>query len=87
MYGVIYLMYCTGSQDLNVQSLELYPTYEKAEQRTREIVEEFIDDFGEDFIEYGTADYPVTVMENGGEVISYVFIEKVSDTAKTEMQS
>lgn len=78
MYGVIYLIQFPENQNPEMQSLALYPTYEEAEQRTKEIVEEFIDDYGEDFIEYGTADNPVTVMYNG-EVTGYVFIEKVSN--------
>ena len=69
-----------------MQLLALYHTYEEAEQRIKEIVEEFIDEYDEEFVEYGTADNPVTVMYNG-EVTGYVFIEKVSNPAETEIQS
>lgn len=78
MYGVIYLIQFPDDQDLAMQSLE------EAEQRVREIVTEFIDEYGEDDIEYGTESNPVTIMYNG-EVTGYAFIEKVSNHAETEV--
>ncbi len=84
MYGVIYLIQFPDEQDPEIQSLELYPTYEEAEQRSREIVSEFINEYGEDQIEYATVDDPVTVMYNG-EVTGYAFIEKVSNLADAEV--
>ena len=83
MYGVIYLIQFPDDQDPEMQSLELYPTYEDAEKRTREIVSEFIDEYGEDDIEYATEDDPVTVMYNG-EVTGFAFIERVSNLAEVE---
>ena len=65
MYGVIYLIQFPDDQDPEMKSLELYPTYEEAEQRSREIVLEFIEEYGEGQIEYATEDNPVTVMYNG----------------------
>ena len=84
MYGVIYLIQFSDNQDPEMQSLELYSTYEEAEQRTHEIVTDFIDEYGEDDIEYGTESNPVTIMYNG-EVTGYAFIEKVSNHAETEV--
>ena len=81
MYGVIYLIQYPDDQDPVMQSLELYPTYEAAEQRTREIVTEFIDEYGEDIIEYATERKPAAVACNG-EVTGFAFIEKVRNSAE-----
>ena len=77
MYGVIYLIQYPEEQNPEMRSLELYPTYEKAEQRVRELVTEFINEYGEDYIEYGTDKKPLTIMYNG-EVTGYAFVQKVS---------
>lgn len=84
MYGVIYLIQFPDDQDPAMQSLEVYAAYEEAEQRVHEIVTEFIDEYGEDDIEYGTESKPVTIMYNG-EVTGYAFIEKISNLAETEV--
>lgn len=83
MYGVIYLIHFPDNQDPEMQSLELYPTYEEAEQRSREIVSEFINEYGEDYTEYASEDEPVAIMYNG-EVTGYAFVQKVSNLAETE---
>lgn len=86
MYGVIYLIHFPDNQDPEMQSLELYPTYEKAEQRTREIVSEFNEEYGEDFTQHATEKKPVAVMYNG-EVTGYAFIQMVSNLAETKARS
>lgn len=83
MYGVIYLILFPEYEDPEMQSLELYPTYEEAEQRTREIVKESIEEYGEDDIEYATEKKHVAIMYNG-EVTGFAYIEKVSNLADAE---
>ena len=61
-----------------MQSLELFNSYDEAERRIQEIIEEFIELYGEDIIEYATPKKPVAIMFNG-EVTAYAYIEKVSN--------
>lgn len=86
MYGVIYLIHFPDDQDPKLQSLELYLTYEEAEQRTRDIASEFNGEYGEDFTQHATKKKPVAVMYNG-EVTGYAFIQKVGSLAETEARS
>ena len=56
-------------------SLELFSSFAKAKERSEEIIKEFIDDYGEDYIEHATKKNPVAVMGNG-DVTGYVYIEE-----------
>ena len=78
MYGVAYLIHFPDEEDPNMLSLELFETFDEALERTKQIAEDFIADYGEDIIEYATESNPVTVMFNG-EVTAYAYIQKVSE--------
>ena len=78
MYGVINIIKFPDFEDPRMLSLELFPTFVEAEKRTREIVEKFIEEYGEDYVEYATEKRPVAIMFNG-DVIAYAFIEKVKE--------
>ena len=78
MYGVINIIKFPDFEDPRMLSLELFPTFDEAEKRTREIVEKFIEEYGEDYVEYATEKRPVAIMFNG-DVIAYAFIEKVKE--------
>ena len=80
MYGVIYIICFPHNGDPEMQSLELFNSYDEAKKRTQEIVKEFIENYDEDYIQYATPEKPVTIMSNG-EVTSYAYIEKVSNNA------
>lgn len=77
-YGVIYILNFPEQEDPKLVSLEMFGSYEEAQKRSQEIVEEFIEDYGEDFIQYATENEPVAIMYNG-DVTGYAFIQKVKD--------
>ena len=58
-----------------VVNMILFPSFAKAKERSEEIIKEFIDDYGEDYIEHATKKNPVAVMGNG-DVTGYVYIVK-----------
>ena len=80
MYGVIYIICFPHKEDPKMRSLELFNSYDEAEKRTQRIINEFIETYGEDSIEYATPEDPVAIMFNG-EVTAYAYIEKVSNNA------
>ena len=49
-------------EDPRMLSLELFPTFAEAEKRTREMAENFMEEYGEECIEYATEKRPVAVM-------------------------
>ncbi len=60
---------------------DFFDSFSEAKARTEELIKEFIEDFGEDIIEYATKADPVAVMYNG-EVTAYAFIEEVKEKKK-----
>ena len=78
MYGVVNIIQFPNMQDPEMLSLELFSTFEEAEKRTRDIAAQFIEEYGEDIIEYATVSNPVAVMFNG-EVTAYAYIVKVKE--------
>lgn len=77
MYGVAYLIQFPNKEDPRMLSLDLFETFDEALERTKQLAEDFIEEYGEDIIEYATESNPVTVMYNG-EVTAYAYIQKVS---------
>ena len=75
MYGVINIMMFPYNEDPEMQSLELFSSFDKARERSEEIIKEFVDDYGEDYIEHATKKNPVAVMGNG-DVTGYIYIVK-----------
>ena len=72
IYGVVNMILFPEDEDPEMLSLELFS---KAIERSEEIIKEFIDDYGEDYIEHATKKNPVAVMGNG-DVTGYVYIVK-----------
>ena len=56
-------------------SLDLFSSFSKAKESSEVLIKEFIDDYGEDYIEHATKKNPVAVMGNG-DVTGYVYIVK-----------
>ena len=79
MYGVVHLMQYPEREDPTFLSLELFASFKDAEKRTRRIVKDFIEDYGEDFIEYATKESPVAIASND-EVTAYAYIAEVGGT-------
>ena len=73
IYGVINIMTMPFNEEPETVSLELFPSFEKAMERSEQIIEEFVNDYGEEYIKYPTKDNPVAIMENG-DVTGYVYI-------------
>ena len=73
MYGVINIMMFPCSEDPEMESLELFPSFDKARERSEEIIKEFVDDYGEDYIEHTTKENSVAIMSNG-DVTGFVYI-------------
>ena len=71
IYGVVNMILFPEDEDPEMLSLELFSSFAKA----KEIIKEFIDDYGEDYIEHATKKNPVAVMGNG-DVTGYVYIVK-----------
>ena len=65
MFAVAYLIHFPEEEDPRMESIQLYPSFDEAEKRTKELIDEFISDYGEDMIEYATKESPVAVMYNG----------------------
>lgn len=78
MYGVVYIICCPYPEDPIIESLEIYNSFPEAQKRSEEIIENFIDDYGQDMIEHATKDNPVAIMSNG-EVVGYAYIVEVSN--------
>lgn len=76
MYGVIYMLQFPYPNDPKMQSLELFDTFDEAKDRTEELADVFIEEYGEEYIEHATVRRPVAIMSNG-ETIGYAFIQKV----------
>lgn len=79
MYGVIYLLKFPDEEDPSLESLELFDTFEEAEKRTREIVAQFLEEYGDDYSKFATEKNPDAIMSNG-EVVGYAFIRKADAT-------
>lgn len=77
MFAVAYLIHFPEEEDPRMESIQLYPSFDEAEKRTKELIDEFISDYGEDMIEYATKESPVAVMYNG-DVTAYAYIKEVS---------
>ena len=77
MYAVAYLIHFPDEEDPRMESIQLYPSFEQAEIRTRELIDDFVELYGEDMIEYATKESPVAVMYNG-DVTAYAYIKEVS---------
>ena len=75
IYGVVNMILFPEDEDPEMLSLELFSSFAKAKERSEEIIKEFIDDYGEDYIEHATKNNPVAVMGNG-DVTGYVYIVK-----------
>lgn len=73
IYGVVNIMLLPDREEPKLVSMQLYYSFEEAMDRSEEIIEEFIDDYGEDYIEHATRKRPVAIMDNG-EVTGYVYI-------------
>ncbi len=78
MYGVINMILFPDKHDPQLLSLELFPSFDEAKKRTRVIIEEFIDEYGEDYINNATEEKPIAIMYNG-EVTAYAYIQKVTE--------
>lgn len=78
MYGVIYLIQLPIKEDPRLLSLELFPHFDDAKKRTEELIKEFVEEYGEDYIEHASKENPVAIMFNG-EVTGYAYIKKVSE--------
>ena len=75
IYGVVNMILFPEDEDPEMLSLELFSSFAKAKERSEEIIKEFIDDYGEDYIEHATKKNPVAVMGNG-DVTGYVVEKK-----------
>ena len=73
MYGAIYILLFPCCQDPIMKSLELFSSFEETAKRSEEIIKEFEEDYGIDYVEHATRENPVTVIGNG-EVSGYVYI-------------
>lgn len=78
MYGVAYLIHFPDEEDPRMESIQLYPTFKKAEKRTRELIDDFVKLYGEDVIDYATKESPVAVMYSN-KVMAYAYIKEVSE--------
>lgn len=76
MYGVVNILVLPCCMDPEMISLEVFSSFDKALERSEEIIEEFIDKYGRDEIVHATEKKPVAVMYNG-EVTAYAYIVKV----------
>ncbi len=78
MYGICYLIHFPHEEDPRLESMEIFNSFEEAEERTREIMKNFFDEYGED--DFGTVypskNKPKAVMFNG-EVTGFVFIKEI----------
>ena len=63
------------NEEPEMLSLELFPSFKKAMERSEQIIEEFVNDYGEDYIKRATKENPVAIMGNG-DVTGYVYIVK-----------
>ena len=59
IYGVVNMILFPEDEDPEMLSLELFSSFAKAKERSEEIIKEFIDDYGEDYIEHATKKNPV----------------------------
>lgn len=73
IYGVINFMTISCNEEPEMLSLELFSTFEKAVERSEEIIKEFVDDYGEDYIEHATKERPIAIMGND-DMTGYVYI-------------
>lgn len=73
IYGVINIMSVPYDEKPEMESLELFTSFDKAVERSEEIIKEFIDEYGEDYIQHATKKKPVAIMGNG-DLTGYVYI-------------
>lgn len=78
MYGVSYIIQIPYEEEPRMKSLEIFKSYEEAEKRTKEIMGDFFEEYGEDesCTEYASRSKPTAVMSNG-DVTGYIFIKEV----------
>ena len=76
MFGLIIIYEFPDSPDPRVDGLEFYQSFYEAKQRTDFLINEFIEDYGKDYIERATEQNPMALASNG-EVIWRGYIEKV----------
>ena len=50
IYGVVNMILFPEDEDPEMLSLELFSSFAKAKERSEEIIKEFIDDYGEDYL-------------------------------------
>ena len=78
MYGVVNIIKYPDFEDPKMLSLELFPTFDEAANRTKAIIETFIEEYGEDYIQTATKEEPIAIMSNG-EVVEYAYIVEVKE--------
>ena len=83
MFGVAYLIQFPDGHEPRMESLELFNSFDDAEIRTREIIFKFIEEYGDDVIEYASKEDPVAIMYNG-DVTAYVYIKEVNNDISLE---
>ena len=78
MYGICYIIQYPCDNGPEIQSIESFESFKKAVDRSKEIMNEFFEDYGEDEFgtEYPDKNNPKAVMSNG-EVTGYVFIKEI----------
>lgn len=77
VYGVINIMTAPCSENPKMLSLNLYSSFEKAIERSEEIIKDFIENYGGEYIEHATKENPMAIMSND-EVDGYVYIVETS---------
>ena len=56
-----------------MESLELFSSFDEAVEKSEEIIKEFEEEYGIDYVEYATRENSVAIISNG-EVSGYVYI-------------
>ncbi|MCQ2521414.1 MAG: hypothetical protein MJ105_03455 [Lachnospiraceae bacterium] len=78
MYSVVNIVNYPGAEDPEMLSVEIYDSFADAHKRSEEIIEIFLEDFGEDYIEHATQKKPLAIMFNG-DVTEYAYIVEIKN--------
>ena len=65
MFGLAKLLEYPGEEDPEMQGIELFDTFKEAQSRSDELINDFNENYGEDYNESASEKSPVAIASNG----------------------
>ncbi|EID86347.1 hypothetical protein MSI_06980 [Treponema sp. JC4] len=65
MFGLAKLIEYPDVQDPTMQGIELFDTFQEAQSRSEELINDFNENYGEDYSESASEKNPVAIASNG----------------------